>query len=143
MISVRSLAVNVDDRGKALPPAQQLVTADVHERVVCERCVVADKLHTRMRGLLGRDELPAGEGLLLRPAPSVHTCFMRFPIDVVFLDSGLRVLAVTPDMAPWSFAGKRCTRAVLELAAGEARRRGIKEGLVLRLAQAGSNSHGV
>ena len=116
--------------------AQRLVTDDAHRRVVCERCVVADKPHTRMRGLLGRDELPAGEGLLLKPAPSVHTCFMRFPIDVVFLDGGMRVLSVSTDLAPWRFAGKRGTRAVLELAAGEAGRRGIREGVALRLADA-------
>ena len=116
--------------------AQRLVTDDAHRRVVCERCVVADKPHTRMRGLLGRDELPAGEGLLLKPAPSVHTCFMRFPIDVVFLDGRMRVLSVSTDLAPWRFAGKRGTRAVLELAAGEARRRGIREGVALRLADA-------
>ena len=61
---------------------------------------------------------------------------MRFPIDVVFLDGGMRVLSVATDLAPWRFAGKRGTRAVLELAAGEARRRGIREGVALRLADA-------
>jgi uncharacterized protein len=116
--------------------ALRLVTADAHGRVVCERCVVADKPHTRMRGLLGRDELPAGEGLLLKPAPSIHTCFMRFPIDIVFLDGGMRVLSVSADLAPWRFAGKRSTRAVLELAAGEAGRRGIREGVALTLVEA-------
>src|SRR5437667_363339 len=45
-----------------------------------------------MRGLLGRDRLEPGEGLLLRPASAVHTFFMRFPIDAVFLDRGLVVL---------------------------------------------------
>jgi uncharacterized membrane protein (UPF0127 family) len=111
------------------------VTDDAHERVVCERCVVADKTHVRMRGLLGRDELPPGEGLLLTPAPSVHTCFVRFPIDVVFLDARMRVVSVAPEMGPWKFAGRRGTRAVLELAAGEAELRGIREGVVLKLAE--------
>jgi uncharacterized protein len=97
--------------------------------------VVADKPHTRLRGLLGRDQLPAGEGLLLKPAPSVHTCFMRFPIDVVFLDACMRVLSIAPKVEPWKFAGRRGTRAVLELAAGEAERREIGEGVVLKLAQ--------
>jgi uncharacterized protein len=117
---------------------KQLVTEDVHKRVMCARCVVADKPHTRLRGLLGRHELPAGEGLLIKPAPSVHTCFMRFPIDVVFLDAGLRVLSIARAVGPWKFAGRRGTRAVLELAAGEAERRGIREGLVLKLADAKS-----
>jgi uncharacterized membrane protein (UPF0127 family) len=111
-------------------------------RIVCERCVVADKPYTRMRGLLGRSELAHGEGLLLRPAPSVHTCFMRFPIDAVFLDRRLRVLSVSAGLRPWRFAGARGSRAVLELAAGEAGRRGICEGVTLRLIDSQSSGEG-
>ena len=118
-----------------MPAVQRLVTDDAHERVVYERCVVADKTHVRMRGLLGRDELPACEGLLLEPAPSMHTCFMRFPIDVVFLGADMRVVSVVPEMRTWKFAGRRGTRSVLELAAGEAERSGTREGVVLRLAE--------
>jgi uncharacterized membrane protein (UPF0127 family) len=81
-----------------------------------------------MRGLLGRSELAPGEGLLIRPAPSVHTFFMRFPIDVVFLGGDLRVLRVRSDLRPWRMAGQRGARAVLELPAGEADRRGIRPG---------------
>ncbi len=102
-------------------------------RVVCERCVVAERMLPRMRGLLGRRELPAGEGLLLRPAPSVHTWFMRFPIDVVFLDRELRVMSVRSDVRPWRMASQRRARAVLELATGEAERRGVATGDELRL----------
>lgn len=94
--------------------------------LVCEKCVVADNVLSRMRGLLGRSELPPGEGLLIRPAPSIHTFFMRFPIDAVFLDADLRVLAVRTEVAPWRTAGHRGARAVLELPAGEASRRGIR-----------------
>ena len=56
-------------------------------RIVCERVVVADRAHRRMRGLLGRKYLRQGEGMVLRPGWSIHTAFMRFPIDVVFLDA--------------------------------------------------------
>ena len=80
---------------------QQLITNDARARVVCERCVVADRPHTRLRGLLGRAQLEAGEGLLLKPTPSVHTCFMRFTIDAVFLDAQLRVVSVAPALRPW------------------------------------------
>jgi hypothetical protein len=93
--------------------------------VVCERCVVADRPLTRLRGLLGRRELPAGEGLLLRPAGAVHTSFMRFAIDVVFLDRDLIVVDVVDGLAPWRAAGRRGAHAVLELAAGERARRAI------------------
>jgi uncharacterized protein len=107
--------------------------SDEAGRVVCERCTIADRLLARARGLLGRSRLPAGEGLLLRPAPSIHTWFMRFPIDAVFLDRELRVLAVRGELGPWRMARARGARAVLELAAGEARRRGIATGAQLRL----------
>ncbi len=101
---------------------------------VCERCVVADRPLLRMRGLLGRRDLHADEGLLLRPASSIHTHFMRFPIDVVFLDRECRVVDVRSAVRPWRMARKRGAKAVLELRAGEARRRGVEVGAVLRLA---------
>ncbi len=103
------------------------------ERLVCARCTVADKPLRRMRGLLGRSGLQEDEGLLLRPAPSIHTCFMRFPIDAVFLDRELRVIDTASGMRPWRFAARRGARAVLELAAGEAARRGIRSGMRLEL----------
>ena len=105
---------------------------DEFGRVVCERCAIADGPLTRLRGLLGRRALPRGEGLLLRPSPSIHTWFMRFPIDAVFLGADLEVLAVRPQLPAWRVAGRRGARAVLELAAGEAGRRGIAPGARLR-----------
>ena len=86
-----------------------------------------------MRGLLGRSDLPAGEGVLLRPASSIHTHFMRFAIDAVFLDRDLRVVEVRSALPPWRMARKRGAKAVLELRAGEACRRGIKVGDVLAI----------
>ncbi len=88
-----------------------------------------------MRGLRGRKELPSGEGILLRPAGSVHTFFMRFPIDVVFLDRDLRVVSVAEDVPPWKVRGARGAKAVLELATGEASRRGLTEGQTLALSE--------
>jgi uncharacterized membrane protein (UPF0127 family) len=89
---------------------------------------VADSVRTRLRGLLGRRELEPGEGLLLRPANSVHTAFMRFSIDVVFLDGELHVLDVVEAVEPWRLKTRRRARAVLELGAGEAARQGIVPG---------------
>ena len=68
--------------------------------VVCEQCLVADSPLARMRGLLGREELPRGEGMLLRPAASVHTALMRFAIDVVFVSETGRVLKVVHSVPP-------------------------------------------
>jgi uncharacterized membrane protein (UPF0127 family) len=81
-----------------------------------------------MRGLLGRAGLEPGEGLLLRPASSVHTFFMRFPIDVVFLGAEGEVLKIAPELAPWRTAGARGAKAVVELPAGEAARVGLMVG---------------
>jgi uncharacterized protein len=97
-------------------------------RVVVPRCRVADGFFSRLRGLLGRRGLEPGEGLLLSPSSSVHTLFMRFPIDVVFLDRGLRVVGVSGDVRPWRLAGRRGARHVLELAAGEAHAHRIRAG---------------
>ena len=97
-------------------------------RVVCERCVVADRAYRRMRGLLGRRGLKPGEGMVLRPAWNVHTAFMRFPIDVVFLDSDQVVVRLERDVAPWRTVSCRGAREVVELASGECERRGLEVG---------------
>jgi uncharacterized membrane protein (UPF0127 family) len=107
-------------------------------RSVCDRCEVADGPVSRARGLLGRDELRPGEGLLLRPSFSIHTFFMRFPIDAVFLDKRWSVLAVAGRLKPWRTATRLRARAVLELAAGEIRRRSISPGDRLSLVAPGS-----
>ena len=97
-----------------------------------QRCALADGFLSRLRGLLGRRTLERGEGLLLSPSSSVHTFFMRFPIDVVFLDRSLQVVGVSADVRPWRLAGRRGARHALELPAGEARARGILVGERLR-----------
>ena len=104
------------------------VTVRVDERVVCERCVVADSPWARMRGLLGRSELPRGEGIHLRPAGSIHTFFMRFPIDAVFVDGDGVVVGVERALKPWRTAWRKGAKAVLELAAGEADARAVAAG---------------
>lgn len=96
--------------------------------VVCARCVVADSIWLRTKGLLGRTSLPEDEGILLRPGSSIHMFFMRFPIDAVFVDRELVVLRVKADLAPWRLASKRGAKAVLELPAGSCERRGVHEG---------------
>lgn len=96
--------------------------------VVCERCLIADRARLRMRGLLGRDALPPEEGVWIRPTNSIHMFFMRFAIDAVFLDRDDVVLKVVPGLAPWRMASCRGARSVLELAAGEAVRRGVSVG---------------
>ena len=95
------------------------------------RARVAGSFATRFRGLMGVAALPAGEGLLLPRTRSVHTHFMRFPIDVVFLDDERRVVAIRPALRPWRMASAKGARSVLELAAGECERVGLATGDVL------------
>jgi uncharacterized protein len=87
-----------------------------------------------MRGLLGRSGLESGDGLLLRPASSVHTFFMRFAIDVVFFDRHHRVTRVARDVRPFRFAwGGWSARVTLELPAGTLTRIPVGSGAQLRL----------
>jgi uncharacterized protein len=95
---------------------------------VCERCLLAETPLTRLRGLLGRRELPPGEGLYLRPASSIHMFFMRFPIDAVWVDKDLKVVGISPNVAPWKLAWCKGAKAVFELPAGEAAHRGVQVG---------------
>ena len=95
---------------------------------MCERCLLAETALTRMKGLLGRRNLPPGEGILLKPASSVHMAFMRFAIDAVFVDAELRVVKIAADLKPWRVAAARGAKSCLEIAAGEAARRGLSVG---------------
>jgi uncharacterized membrane protein (UPF0127 family) len=104
--------------------------------VVCEHCTIADSPLPRMRGLLGKRDLRPDEGVLLRPAGSVHTFFMRFPIDIVFLDRDGRVLRIAESVRPWRTAAARGAKAVLELRAGECARRRLLTGDVLEVGSA-------
>jgi uncharacterized membrane protein (UPF0127 family) len=104
--------------------------ADDHS-VVCTSCEVADSFWTKFRGLMGRASLPADEGMLFRPAGSIHMFFMRFPIDVVFCDGDLRVMKVVRELRPWRIAGARGAKVTIELAAGAAS--GIEPGDELQL----------
>ena len=99
-------------------------------RLVC-RARVAASFTARFRGLMGAAELPPGSGLLLPRTSSVHTHFMRFPIDVVFLDDEHRVVSVIRALKPWRFGAAKGASSVLELAAGECDRLGLAEGDVL------------
>jgi uncharacterized membrane protein (UPF0127 family) len=97
-------------------------------RIVCERVRVCDRWVSRMVGLLGRKSLTSDEGVSLRPSFSIHTAFMRFPIDVVFLDAELVVLKIDASVKPFRTAACRGAREVVELRAGECERRGLTEG---------------
>jgi uncharacterized membrane protein (UPF0127 family) len=109
-----------------MPAAGTLV--DEQGRVVCADCVVAERMLPRMRGLLGRKSLEPGAGLLITRTSSIHTFFMAFAIDAVFLDRDLRVHSVVANVRPARAVWRRGSRSVLELSSGEAARVGLEEG---------------
>ncbi|MEX1193700.1 MAG: DUF192 domain-containing protein [Dehalococcoidia bacterium] len=88
--------------------------------VLAERVRVADNIWSRFWGLMGRRNMPANEGLLIAPCYSVHTMFMRFRIDVIFLDKDDRVLKIAPALKPFRAAVDRGARSVLQMNAGAA-----------------------
>src|SRR5579885_1129085 len=88
--------------------------------VVCARCEIADTPLTRMRGLLGRPGIEPDQGMLFRPAGSIHMFFMRFAIDAVFCDRDLVVLGVERNLRPWRMSARKGAKVVIELAAGAA-----------------------
>jgi len=97
--------------------------------LVADQIALANTFWSRLVGLLGHSKLEANEGLLIAPCNSVHTFFMRFPIDVAFLDREGNVVRAIAHLKPWR-ATKIHTRAhaTLELAAGALARAGVLEG---------------
>ncbi len=91
--------------------------------------LIADSFFTRLAGLMFRKPLPAATGLLLAPCNSVHMCFMRFAIDVVYVDKEYTVLKVVKNLRPW-LGLSICNKAwaTVEVAAGEAERCGLEVG---------------
>ena len=88
-------------------------------RRIASRVARADTFEARNRGLLGRSRMDPEEGLWIDPCPMIHTFFMRFPIDVLFLDKSLRVRRVLEVLRPWRLSPwVFSARSVLELSGG-------------------------
>lgn len=69
--------------------------------VLVEQCVVARNFFTRFLGLMGRTHLPANEAIIFPKCNSIHTFFMRMPIDVVFVSATGEVVRVLNSLSPW------------------------------------------
>ena len=91
--------------------------------------LIADSFFSRFAGLMFRKKLPAATGLFLAPCNSVHMCFMRFAIDVVYLDKEFNIIKVEKNLKPW-IGLSMCSKAwaTLEMTAGEAERCGCEVG---------------
>lgn len=89
--------------------------------VLATRLEAAHTGPTRRKGLLGRGGLLPGEGLWIVPCESVHTFFMRFPIDLVYLDRNNRIRKVRSAVGPWRVSACLAAHSILELPAGTVR----------------------
>jgi len=87
--------------------------------LLANRAERAASFYSRFVGLMGRRELPFGDALWIDPCNSIHTFFMRIPIDVLLLDRDLRVVKAFHALVPWRMTLiYRKARTVLELPAG-------------------------
>jgi len=95
---------------------------------VAPNAYLADNPLTRMRGLLGRASLPAGEAMVIRPSSSIHTAFMRFAIDVIYLNKQDEVVKVVPNLAPFRLSAARGAHTVIEMSAGATAALDLRQG---------------
>ena len=87
-------------------------------QLLAESVVLANTFFTRLRGLIGRRRLAPAEALWLRPCNGVHTWWMHYAIDVIFLDRELRIVKLVENMRPFRLtAPHRASRSVLEMSA--------------------------
>lgn len=89
----------------------------------------ADNPWRRFRGLMGIAELPNGSGLLIEPCDSIHTHFMRIPIDVIYVSADHEIVHIDSAMKPWRI-GRRHHRSkyVIEVPSGTTERTGTQVG---------------
>ncbi len=90
---------------------------------------IAESFFSRLRGLMGRSRLEKGRGLLLAPCNSIHMLFMRFAIDVIYLDKEYCIKKIARNVSPW-IGMSFCIGAwgALEMSSGEADRLNLAVG---------------
>lgn len=94
------------------------VTNTTRNTVLATSMEVASSAAKRNKGLLGRDRLAPGEGLWIIPCESVHTFWMRFPIDLVYLDRKKRICKLKRSVPAWRLSACLRAHSVIELPAG-------------------------
>ncbi len=101
--------------------------------IVADNADIADTSATRRTGLLKREKLDPGQGLWIVPCESVHTFFMKFAIDLVYLDRKHKVKKVRHAVGPWRLSACLFAHSIIELPAGAAERSETQAGDQLEL----------
>jgi uncharacterized membrane protein (UPF0127 family) len=109
------------------------------DEALADRVEVAVTRRARRKGLLGRTEFAGSSALVLAPCLAIHTMFMRFPIDLVFVDGDGRALRTVPNLGPWRMAVEPFAHAVIELPAGSLAERPVRVGDRLYLLKDGED----
>jgi uncharacterized membrane protein (UPF0127 family) len=87
--------------------------------LLAENAIIAGTFSKRIKGLLGEKDFKKGQALMITPCNSIHTLFMRFPIDVLFVDSDNRIVKLISHMLPFRISGIYFqAHFVIELPAG-------------------------
>jgi uncharacterized membrane protein (UPF0127 family) len=90
---------------------------------------IASTFGSRFMGLMFRKSLPEGSGLLIMPCSSIHMCFMRMALDIVYMDANLRVVGVQEALRPWRLGALvKGAKLVLEVPVGTIARCGVRPG---------------
>lgn len=101
----------------------------LNEKILSQNLIIADTLWSRMKGLLGHTQLSDGEMMWIHRCNSIHTFFMRFSIDCVFLNRDFQVCSIHPNVSPWRIIWPSLkAHSVIEMAAGQAAKLGIQKG---------------
>ena len=98
------------------------------DEALADRVEVAVTRRDRRKGLLGRDAFGSSSALIIAPCAAIHTMFMRFDIDAVFVDDTGRAVKVVQQLPPWRIAVEPFAHAVVELPAGSLQERPVDVG---------------
>lgn len=98
------------------------------DTILADTADLADTGKTRRTGLLKHERLNPGEGLWIVPCESVHTFFMKFPIDLVYLDKKRKVRKIRHSVPAWRLSACLTAHSILELPAGTLERTGTQVG---------------
>jgi uncharacterized membrane protein (UPF0127 family) len=112
----------------AAPNARWVLRNARHHQILAHGIETAFDRQSRNRGLLGRLSLPEGRALILAPCNSIHTFFMKFPIDVAFVDRDGTIRRARSAVPPWRVQAAFRASAVVELASGSLQRAETRAG---------------